>query len=45
MLLVTSSALGFLRIHFPPWELLPNWASVVLGLHLVGAELRLFQLG
>ena len=44
-LLVTSSALGFLRVQLPPWELSLSWASAVLGLRLVGAEPRLFQPG
>ena len=44
-LLVTSPALGFLRIELSPWELLPSWASAVLGFRLVGAKLRLFQPG
>ena len=43
-LLVTSSALGFLHIQLPPWELSPSW-SAVLGLLLVGAMPRLFQPG
>ena len=44
-LLVTSPALSFLHVQLPPWELSPNWASTVLGLHFAGAELRLFQPG
>ena len=43
-LLVTSPVLGFLRIQLPLQEL-SSWASAVLGLCLVGAELRLFQPG
>ena len=44
-LLVTSAVLGFLCIQFPPHELSPSWASALLGFHLAGAELRLFQPG
>ena len=43
-LLVTSPALGFLRVLLPRWELSPSWAPAVLGL-LAGAEPRLFQPG
>ena len=42
-LLVTFPALGFLRVRLPLWEILPSWASAVLGLLLAGATLRLFQ--
>ena len=44
-LLVTSSALGFLHIQLPQCELSPSLASTLLGLHFVGAELRLLQPG
>ena len=42
-LLVTSIIMGFLLIPLPPRELSPSWNFTVLGLHFVGAELRLFQ--
>ena len=38
----TSTVLGFPCVQLLPRELLPSWASVVLGLSLTGAELRLF---
>ena len=44
-LLVTSTVLGFLHVQLPPHELSLSWASAVLGLHLTGAKLRLFQPG
>ena len=44
-LLVTSPVLGFLCMLLPPRELLLSRASAGLGLHLVGAKLRLFQPG
>ena len=44
-LLVTSSALGFLRVQLPPWELSLSWAPAVFCLLLVGAMRRLFQQG
>ena len=36
---------GFSCVQLPPRELLPSWASAVLGLGLAGAKLRLFQAG
>ena len=42
-LLVTSAVLGFLCIQLPQCELLPSWASVMLGFHLSGAELVLLH--
>ena len=33
---VPSPALGFLRVQLPLYELLPSWASAVLGLRLAG---------
>ena len=33
----TSTVLGFLCVQLPPHELLPSWASVVLGLRLAGS--------
>ena len=41
----TSTVLCFLCVQLPPRELLLSWATVVLGLSLTGAELRLFQPG
>ena len=40
-----STVLGSLCVQLPPHELLLSWATVVLGLSLTGAELRLFQPG
>ena len=40
-----STVLGFIHIQFLQQELLPSWASAVLGLCLAAAELRLFQPG
>ena len=37
--------LGFLCVQLPACELSPSWSSAVLGLCLVGDELRLFQPG
>ena len=37
--------LGFLHSELPLNELLPSWASAVLGLHLAGAKTGLFQPG
>ena len=47
---LVSSMLGFLSLLFlhvqlPQRELLLSWASAVLSLRLVSAELRLFQPG
>ena len=42
-LLVTSTALGFLRVQLPLHEISPSWASDVLGLCFTEAEPRLFQ--
>ena len=44
-LLVTSPALGFLRVQLPPWELLLSWAPAVFAFHLSGAKPRLFHPG
>ena len=44
-LLVTSLALGFLHIQLPTQELLPSWASAVLGFCLMRAKLKLFETG
>ena len=44
-LLVTSIVLGFLCVWLPQCELLPSWASVVLGFFLTGAELMLLHPG
>ena len=37
--------LGFLHVQLPQHELLPSWASSVLGLLLSGAELGLLPSG
>ena len=44
-LLVTCTALGFLCVHLPLWELSLSWASAVLGLGLARAKPKLFELG
>ena len=42
-LLVTSPALGFLRVQLPPWEILRSWSPAVLGLLFVGECQRCFS--
>ena len=43
--LVTSTVMCFHHIQLPQCELSPSLASALLGLHFVGAELRLLQPG
>ena len=43
--LVSSLALGFLRVLLLPLELSLSWAPAVLGFLLAGAAARLFQPG
>ena len=42
-LLVTSPALGFLRVQLPPWELSPSWAPAMLAFHLSGPSQDCFS--
>ena len=37
-LLVTSTVLGFLHVQLPLQEILPSWASAVLGLRFTGTK-------
>ena len=40
-----ASVVEVMDVELPPTEILLSWASAVLGLHLAGAKLGLFQPG